>query len=232
MQLELSDLMIRRGRSLIRADGIFPEGVHLVTGPAGSGKSTLSHVAAGLLSPDSGEVRNTGTGPVMLAIQYPEQQVTGRTLIEEGELWGDPAGLIAAAGLSGREDSDPALLSRGEQRRFQLACVFSADAGLLILDEPFSSLDCREKQAVCHRIAGRRSGTITVICTNEQQILPDVDFIWEITGGKLVALGRPPGAICRWSYPPGHIRALAARGRTPENLSNSSVMEAACGTRE
>ncbi len=107
----------------------------------------------------------------------------------------------------------------------------SADADLLILDEPFSALDCREKRVVCRGITERGHGTV-IICTHEQTWLPPVDFIWEMMGGTLVSYGRVPAAISRWGLAPRHIRDLLEQGLVPENISPESVMEAACRTRE
>ena len=94
------------GRSL--ATGIFGEGIHLVSGDVGSGKSTLALLLAGLVSPASGTVDREGIASAMIAFQFPEFHITGPDLESECRAWGvDPAPVLAAAGLAGRNASKP-----------------------------------------------------------------------------------------------------------------------------
>jgi energy-coupling factor transport system ATP-binding protein len=107
--------------------------------------------------------------------------------------------------------------------------VLSGDYELLVLDEPFSSLDCTEKERVCEEIT-RRSGGITIIFTHEQGIFPRVDCLWEIENGELICLGRVPDALSRWDHAPPVIKNLVAAGKIPENIAPLDLMEAACRT--
>ena len=102
---------------------------------------------------------------------------------------------------------------------------------LLILDEPCSALDCAWKEAFSRRIGERQKG-ITVIFTHEDENLPRVDEIWEIRAGRLVSLGRVPGAITGWSRPPRYIRAALDRGVIPGNITPGDVRDALCRTRD
>ena len=80
------------------------------------------------------------------------------------------------------------VIRRGELNRLHLACILAKNHDLLLLDEPFSSLDCEEKAKLCARI-GKMSRGITIIFTHEQEILPRVTRIWEIVDGMLVDCG-------------------------------------------
>lgn len=232
MALTFEDVSYTRDQFRFTADCIFEEGVHLVSGKVGSGKSTLAFIASGLVLPGTGSVHRTGIRKSLLSMQFPEYHTTGITLNDEVRSWGlAPELILASARLFGRGEQDVNVLSRGELKRLHLECVLSADADLLILDEPFSALDCREKRVICKRITERRQGTV-IICTHEQTWIPPVDFIWEIKEGCLVSCGHVPAAITRWSLAPRHIRDLLDRGLVPENISPESVMEAACRTRE
>jgi energy-coupling factor transport system ATP-binding protein len=122
---------------------------------------------------------------------------------------------------------NPLDLSRGELKRLVLACVLAKDHDLLILDEPFSSLDCTEKERLCGVLSGRKKG-ITVIFTHEQAHFPRVDRIWEIQGGVLHDRGRLPSALGQWDHAPVIVKDLMARGRVPENISQADLLEAAC----
>jgi len=220
-----------RGDFVLSATGTFGPGVHLVSGRVGSGKSTFASLAAGISSPDSGRVERTGVRRAMLSLQFPEWHLTGLTLAGEVRSYGlEPAPVLAEAGLFGRAEDDPLALSRGELRRLHLACIRAGDWDLLILDEPFSGLDCREKLGFCRWIGGRRTG-IVIVCTHEAQVLPRVDRLWELRGGDLVELGPVPEAIPRWGLAPPAVRALVAGGQVPSNLAPEDLEEAACRTR-
>jgi energy-coupling factor transport system ATP-binding protein len=231
MRISLAGVRLVRADWSLCAEGIFGEGIHLISGDVGSGKSTLALLLAGLFSPASGTVEREGFTSAMIAFQFPEFHVTGPDLEGECKAWGvDPAPVLAAAGLAGRKTaSHPLHLSRGELKRLVLACVLAKDHDLLILDEPFSSLDCTEKERLCATLSGRKRG-ITIIFTHEQAHFPRIDRIWEIREGMLYDRGRPPSAFGQWDHAPGIIKDLIARGRVPANIAHADLLEAACRT--
>jgi energy-coupling factor transport system ATP-binding protein len=232
MKLSINAVVADRGEgdwSLV-AHGTFTEGIHLISGDVGSGKTTLALALAGLAAPASGSVEREGIVSSMLSFQFPEYHVTGLTIRDECASWGvDPESILSATRLEEKGDLSPLRLSRGELKRLHLACLFSQVYDLLILDEPFSSLDCREKERVCRDLSGRSRG-ITIIFTHEQQIFPRVDHIWEICSGRLEYRGRVPDAFPSWQHAPKLVRTLLAAGRVPENISPDDLVEAACRT--
>jgi energy-coupling factor transport system ATP-binding protein len=166
----------------------------------------------------------------MISFQFPEYHITRSTVGEECRSWGlDPDIVLSKVNLSGKRDCSPHLLSRGELKRLHLECVLSRNYDLLVLDEPFSSLDCREKVSVCNDISSRVSG-ITIIFTHEQSIFPRIDYLWEIRNGSLVYCGRPPIALSLWRNAPRIITNLIAAGKIPRNISPDDLVEAACRT--
>lgn len=230
MKISLTGIQAVRGDWALFAQGTFGEGIHLVSGDVGSGKSTLALLMAGLFPPASGTVDRVGIASAMMVFQFPEFHVTGTDLVSECRAWGvDPASVLAAAGLEGRETTYPLDLSRGELKRLVLACVLARDHDLLILDEPFSSLDFREKERLCAALSGRE-GRITVIFTHEQACFPRVDRIWEIQGGVLHDRGPLPSALGLWDHAPAMVKNLIARGRVPVNIAQADLLEAVCRT--
>jgi energy-coupling factor transport system ATP-binding protein len=228
MNVSLAGVRIMRGEWTLSASGTFEEGIHLVSGDVGSGKSTLALILAGLLPPASGMVQRDDITSAMIAFQFPEFHVTGLELEAECNAWGvDPANILASAGLAGRERTNPLNLSRGELKRLILACVFARDYDLLILDEPFSSLDCTEKERLCEILSKRKTG-ITIIFTHEQTHFPRVDRIWEIHDGALHNRGPVPSALERWDHAPAVVKDLVNRGKIPTNISQVDLLEAAC----
>jgi energy-coupling factor transport system ATP-binding protein len=232
MGVRVMNITLDRARAVrdswsLEASGVFNEGVHLISGAVGSGKSTLALLMAGLFPLSGGSIRKGDIASCMLSLQFPELQVTGRTVAEECVSWGAPADeILAATGLAGRKDTSPLSLSRGELKRLHLACVLSKDYDLLLLDEPFSSLDCREKSKLCTTLEQKPG--IIIIFTHEHEILPRVDRIWEIENGRLTGCGIPPDAYIRWHHVPPSVKKLTALGLPPANISQKDIREAAC----
>ncbi|MDQ6682791.1 MAG: ATP-binding cassette domain-containing protein, partial [Chloroflexota bacterium] len=135
-----------------------------VIGPNGSGKSTLLRIVAGLLAPTSGSVTVGGTPPragdgrVAVVFQQP-RLVPWRTTLENVALPLELAGIdpndrrrragaaLERVGLARAADRYPRELSGGMQQRAALARALTADPQVLLLDEPFSSLDALTREA-------------------------------------------------------------------------------------
>jgi len=230
MRIDLDAVQVIRDSWSVSATGTFPEGIHLISGDIGSGKTTLARLIAGLSPPTSGTIRREGITHPMISFQFPEHHVTGSTLIEECSSWGlDPTVVLKQASLQEKAGHSPLRLSRGELKRLHLACVLSQEYDLLVLDEPFSSLDCKEKARACTTISGRTRG-ITIIFTHEQAQFPRVDMVWEIAHGSLHCRGNLPGAFRTWEHAPEIIRTLIGNGKIPANLTREDIQEAACRT--
>lgn len=228
MRVDLEDICFCRGAFTLQGSGTFREGVHLVSGPVGSGKSTLGLLLAGIIRPEHGEVRRRGVSSTLLSLQFSEYHVTYPTVAEEARSWGfEPDDLLARADLAGHADDDPFHLSRGELKRLILTCMILRNPDLLILDEPFSSLDCAAKQKACRMIEGRSKG-ITIIFSHERAILPRVDTIWEMEDGTLSTCGSVPEAIYRWRHAPPYLAYALKLGAHPENIRLSDAREAVC----
>lgn len=100
-----------------------------VSGPNGSGKTSLLRLLAGLMQPTAGEVLLNGAP---LARQHGD---LGRNLLWIGQQ------ALQAVGLRGFEDVPCHTLSAGQQRRVALARLYLDAPPLWILDEPFTALD-------------------------------------------------------------------------------------------
>lgn len=228
MRLVLDDVRITRGEWQISAQGIFTEGLHLISGDVGSGKSTLAQVIAGILPVASGAIIPENINSQMISFQFPEYHITGITVEEECRSWGlDSHSLLSSIGLEGMHNSDPLRLSRGELKRLHLGCILAHPYDLLILDEPFSSLDVYEKRRVCSILSNRTKG-ITIIFTHEQAIFPRVEQIGEIRNNQFYSCGSPPEGLRNWQHAPAFIRALIAKDKIPENISPEDLEAAAC----
>ncbi|MET7682436.1 ABC transporter ATP-binding protein [Streptomyces sp. NPDC005423] len=166
-------------------DLVLPTGSHLaVVGPSGIGKSTLTALAAGLLTPGSGTVRVQGrpaAGPAAVArrVLIPQEAyVFGGTLAENlGHLRPDPVPepeLLAAAGAVGLGPLldawggpgaavDPAALSAGERQLIALTRAYLSRAPLVLLDEATCHLDPEAEERAERAFAARPGGTLLVV---------------------------------------------------------------------
>ena len=228
MKLSLTGIEKSYGGWKCAAGAAFSPGVHLITGRVGSGKSTLALLAARVIRPDKGIVQYEGIHSHTLSFQYPENHVTASSLEEEAFSYGvEPDHALDLAGINAGKTLDPFRLSRGELKAFHITCLSLRPWDLLILDEPFSALDCRGKMAASGNISERKK-EITLVCTHEQHFLPRTDFLWEMRSGLLTYLGPVPEAIPSWQSATGPVRKLRAQGILPVNLTWQDILEAAC----
>ncbi|GAA3999907.1 heme ABC exporter ATP-binding protein CcmA [Sphingomonas humi] len=113
----------------------------LVSGPNGTGKSSLLRLAAGLLRPLAGKVDSE---PCALADERPALDAE-LPLARALAFWApDPARVpdaLAATGLEALAEVPVRLLSTGQLRRASLARVTLSSAPLWLLDEPANGLD-------------------------------------------------------------------------------------------
>jgi len=151
------EVMALEGVDVHAAPGEF---VALV-GPSGCGKSTILKMVAGLFGPTKGEVRIFGEPcarpPDSLGVAFqsdlllPWRTVIDNVLLradldsgdrrDRKELRASAASLLTAAGLEGFEQKYPRELSGGMRQRVALCRALVSKPKLLLLDEPFASLD-------------------------------------------------------------------------------------------
>jgi len=139
-----------------------------VVGPSGVGKSTLLRILAGLDRAFEGAVR----APERLAMVFQEptllpwRTACANLTVATGVDAAAARDGLAAVGLAGKGGLFPRQLSLGQQRRLALARAFVTRPELLLLDEPFVSLDAalaEEMLALTERlIAETRPATVFV----------------------------------------------------------------------
>ncbi len=228
MQLALEEVILSRKNWSLSAHGTFCEGIHLITGRVGSGKSTLAQAIAGLTEPASGKIVLHGIHRHTLSMQFPEYHTTGHLVRDEIRSWGlEPGKICMEAGLMGREYERSFALSRGELKRLHMSCILAGTRDLLILDEPFSTLDPEWKHRMCRKILSHHP-PVTLIFTHEQAVLPRVDYLWELREGSLHALGPVPVAIASWQGAPRYIEEVLKCGVVPDNITIEDAEEALC----
>lgn len=112
-------------------------------GPSGIGKSTLLRILAGLDRRFDGRL----DVPERLALVFQEptllpwRRAEANITLTTGASPARARALMAEVGLAGHEAKFPRQLSLGQQRRLSLGRAFATDPGILLMDEPFASLD-------------------------------------------------------------------------------------------
>jgi NitT/TauT family transport system ATP-binding protein len=136
-----------------------------VLGPSGSGKSTLLRILAGLLEPSCGSFSFVGGRPKIGMVFQQSNLMPWRTTLENItlplELEGIPPGerraraqeLIDLVGLQSFESSWPRDLSGGMAQRVAIARALVHDPDILLLDEPFGSLDALTRERMWTELA-------------------------------------------------------------------------------
>jgi ABC-2 type transport system ATP-binding protein len=146
-----------------------------VIGPNGAGKTTLLSILAGLQDPTSGTVsrapREVGWVPQSPAVYAKLSVAENLRLFARLEKVADPEGAVTAmleqTGLAERAGDELGTLSGGNRQRVNIAVGLLADPPVLLLDEPSSSLDPRQRERLWEFIGALATrGTAVVFSTH------------------------------------------------------------------
>lgn len=220
---------------------VYPQEFVCVLGPSGSGKSTLLRALAGLLPPTKGEITFVGGEPPRIGFVFQQANLMPwRSVLENITLPLEVENIptetarqralemINLVGLQGFENSLPRDLSGGMAQRVALARALIHDPDILLLDEPFGSLDAltRERmwmelsriwQASQSPLTGRPGKTVIMVTHSISEALFLADRVLVLTArpGKVkldlkVDLPRPREDEMRYTQ---HFGRLARRLR-------------------
>ncbi len=213
---------------------VYPREFVCVLGPSGSGKTTLLRILAGLISPTSGSFMfGHGEQPSTGMVFQQANLMPWRTVIENIKLplevkQGDDTRarlkaqeMIELVGLQGFEDSLPRDLSGGMAQRVAIARALIHDPDLLLLDEPFGSLDAITRERMWNELSHiwqMRQKTVVMVThsINESLFLADRVLVFTQRPGRVkldlpVDLPRPRKDDIR--YTP-HFGRLARKLRS------------------
>jgi NitT/TauT family transport system ATP-binding protein len=190
-----------------------------IVGPSGCGKSTLLRCLAGLLPPTSGQVVLDGAAvtrvPDRLAVVfqdysrslYPWLSVADNVALPLRRNGGGAAtpgrpdqsrkgrrrsalAALDSVGLAGFADRYPWQLSGGMQQRVAIARALACDPVLLLMDEPFGSMDAQMREDLedlVLRVRAERDITILLVTHDIDESV--------YTGDRVLVLSRGPGRV-------------------------------------
>jgi iron(III) transport system ATP-binding protein len=193
-----------------------------LVGPSGCGKSTLLRIVAGLVAADSGTVRvgehlvddgHRLAAPedrdVGLVFQehslFPHMTVGANLMFGLRHMSNDDRRRhrdhwLEVVGLPGTADRYPHELSGGERQRVALARALAPHPRLMLLDEPFASLDPNRRAQIRHDVVSvlRSAGTAAVFVTHDQQeALAIGDRVAVMNAGAIEQMGTPDDVFHR-----------------------------------
>jgi energy-coupling factor transport system ATP-binding protein len=196
----------------------------VITGPAGSGKTTLIEMFDALILPTKGDILFDGLSVRRLAkarrltdirrrigvlFQFPEHQFFQETAYDElafamRNFFGPDEERIAgrAAQILEKFHMDvqrlrhvsPFILSSGEKRKLALASALMPQPEVLILDEPTAGMDALARRELLRLVTELENTTVIIVTHNLEDFLPIVDRIIGLAAGEKI-LDMPRPAI-------------------------------------
>lgn len=187
-----------------------------IVGRNGCGKTTLTKILMGLLLPTAGKLELDGIDvtkfkasemakKIGYAFQNPDRQLFANTVLEEvmygplqlGFVWEQAkeqaVQSLCAVDLSGFETHAPQMLSRGQKQRLSIASALAAKPQILIMDEPTSGQDCRERTSLL-RLMRRlnHEGMGLILVTHDMDIVAEhADRVLALLDHKVRFNGSP-----------------------------------------
>lgn len=208
-------------RILAELDLEVPEGaIVTLLGASGSGKTTLLRMIAGFERPDTGTIF-IGDDVVDSASRFvpPEKRRIGY-VAQEGNLFphltvakniafglprkehnsGRIEELLSLVGLDGMGKRYPHQLSGGQQQRVALARALATRPQVVLLDEPFSSLDARLRASLrfdVMRILREQRATTVFVTHDQEEALSVADLVGIMNGGHIRQFATPEALYTR-----------------------------------
>ncbi len=197
-----------------------PGEVVVLVGPSGCGKTTLLNLLSGHIELVSGAIKRQGIIRTVYQqdglfpwLTVSENITMGlRSLMDAAQRKRELYELIELIHLEGFEHHYPHQLSGGMKQRVELARVLAGDSDILLMDEPFSSLDYQTRLRMRYelvRLLQKRPRTVVFVTHDIEEATQLAD--------RVLVLSNRPATICR---------ELHIKSPRPRNLTDNAVIEA------
>ncbi len=202
--------------------GVAESEVVCLLGPSGCGKTSVLRIAAGLERPQAGRVTIGGavvTGGQTLvppenrgvALVFQDYALFPHLNVRDNVAYGltklapklrnaRADEVLDKVGMAALADAYPHILSGGQQQRVALARAIAPEPKVILMDEPFSGLDARLRDAVrdstLHVL--KQSGAAVLMVTHDsEEAMFMADRICVMRQGKIVQEGEPEALYCQ-----------------------------------
>ena len=215
-------------------------------GPSGCGKTTLLRLAAGLTPVQAGEIWLGGETLASRSVNPPPEARPVGLVFQEGALFPHltvadnvgfalnggtdqrstiVSGLLDRVGLAGFDARYPHTLSGGQQQRVALARALAAEPRVMLLDEPFASIDITLRRQLREdmRLVLKEAGVITILVTHDpDEALDMADRIAVLEQGRVAQVGLPE-ALFDAPASPGVAALIGGAQHVSANISDTGV---------
>jgi ABC-type multidrug transport system ATPase subunit len=172
-----------------------------ITGPSGTGKSSLIYVLAGLAAPHSGRVhyadRPVGPGGAALGLILQHHHLPGMLTAHEAvslplqargvnrpEVTERSDRILLALGMGDQAHQLIWELSGGQRQRVAVARALADDPDLILADEPTAGLDPGSRSVVLnHLLEAARAGAIVIIASSDTGLIDNCTSVITLAGG-------------------------------------------------
>jgi ABC-type nitrate/sulfonate/bicarbonate transport system ATPase subunit len=194
--------------------------VVVIVGPSGCGKTTLLNLLSGHIEPSDGSIYRDG---VIRTVYQQDGLFPWLTVSENISMGLRSVGdkirlekelneLLTLIHMEDFKDHYPHELSGGMRQRVELARVLAGDSDILLMDEPFSSLDYQARlrmRGELNRLLQNRPRTVVFVTHDIEEAAQLAD--------RVLVLSKRPATICR---------ELTIKATRPRGLTEPSVIEA------
>ena len=187
-KLKVNNLSCQKGYNLLFENLSFDINsgdVLKISGPNGSGKTSLLRIIAGLSSFESGEIHydsyKLNSEQYKLDFLYlghlaslsPElsciENLRFSSLLDANDSYNDHSMALKQVGLEKYENDLVGTLSAGQKKRIALSLLFITSSKVWLLDEPFSALDSKAIKIFENKIEGHsKQGGICILTTHQE----------------------------------------------------------------
>lgn len=187
-----------------------PGRLTFIVGESGSGKSTLLSTAAGLITPDTGEVLIDGSpvddtqrlnkigmifqqANLIKALNVREQLLVTDHMRGRTRRAGRADELLATVGLEGLGDRRMEQLSGGQRQRVGIARALMGEPTLVLADEPTAALDSERSHEIVSLVRNlvEQNNIACAFVTHDRSLISEGDRVVEVKDGRVLSAVQP-----------------------------------------
>ena len=161
---------------------VFEDGMYLLKGPSGIGKTTCIRLILGLLEPDEGEIKKPDNMRFSVCFQEnrlfeKETVLTNVLAVNDNVSVADATSAILELLPTDSLNKKAGELSGGMKRRLAVVRAMLHDSDCVILDEPFTGLDDDAREKTIAFIRARLNGRLLIVTSHDERGLKDLQVV-------------------------------------------------------